>query len=320
MRKHFVFVCTLAIAAAFFSAASSAQAVVDTSGVDATQGGRYVNNGGMDPSRQDISGALANASGCLFTSNLGELLSSLITYLAAQVLGEDTTEAAAQLMKVPTDDSRTSETLKNIRAKDVCAWAPFGFCIIPSLDAMAFCFVNQVIDYIGQATVEWIKTGFKGSPAFIDDPEKFFTNAVDSVAGQLLNQISDGLLCSPWRAQIQLKLLNEHVGSFQNSAGGCRLSEVSDRWEQFAESGQAFSWDLQYAYTQNPYNNSRRHSSGSIFIISANLSRVIPSSPSVLMSSKRGTQPIDPSRASACPWHRPTIHSNTRMFSPKPGQ
>ena len=230
---------------------------VSTADVDDTQGGAYVNDGGFNGSSQNAAGALGQAAGqCAFNSMLSQMLSSFISYLLESLVSDLAEEEITGMMRVPIQtDMGTSGAQKAQRAKDVCAWAPFGFCVLPSLDAIAFCFVNQIIDYIGKATIEWIKTGFKGSPAFIDDPEKFFGNAIDSVAGQLLNQISDGLLCEPWRAQIQLKLLNEHVGSFQNSAQGCKLSEVSDKWEQFAESGDAFSWDLQYAYTQNPYNN-----------------------------------------------------------------
>jgi hypothetical protein len=237
-------------------AANNGSFNVSTESVDATQGGMYVNNAGFQGSGQSVGGALAQGSAqCAFGSMLSEMLSSLITYLIESLLGE-LVEETVDLLRVPIDtDSGTSGAVKNLRAKESCAFALWGFCILPSLDAIAFCFINQVIDYIGRATVEWIKTGFQGSPAFIDDPEKFFTNAIDSVAGNLLNQISDGLLCEPWRAQIQFQLLNEHVGGFNQNAGGCKLSEVSDRWEDFAEGGDYFDWNLQYAYTQNPYNN-----------------------------------------------------------------
>jgi hypothetical protein len=229
---------------------------VDTSKVDKTQGGMYVDDEGFQGSQGDVGGALAQGSAqCTFGSMLSEMLSSFISYLLESLLSDKATELTTKFLEVPTRDDVTAAQGKAVRAKEVCAWAPFGFCVLPSLDSIAFCFINQVIDYIGKATVEWIKTGFQGSPAFIDDPEKFFTNAIDSVAGNLLNQISDGLLCEPWRAQIQFQLLNEHVSGFNQSAGGCKLSEVSDRWEEFAEGGDFFSWDLQYAYTQNPYNN-----------------------------------------------------------------
>lgn len=231
---------------------------VDTSGIANSQGSNVVNNVGFDSSQQNVAGGLVQAGGsCAFNSMLSEMLSDFISYLLESLLSDAAEEEAVGLLRVPIQtDMGTSGAQKAQRAKDVCAWAPFGYCLIPSLDAIAYCFVNEIIRYIGQATIEWIKTGFKGSPAFVDDPGRFFTNAVDSVAGTLLNQISDGLLCEPWRAQVQIRLLNEHVGNWRNGgAQGCRLSEVSDRWEEFAAGGNFFSWNLQYAYTQNPYNN-----------------------------------------------------------------
>ncbi len=252
----FSLVAPSAIAATAGSGSAVSSVNVSTASLGNTQGGMVINGQGFDASSQDAAGALAQAGGtCVFNSMLSELLSSFIGYLLEALASDAAEEATVGLMRVPIQtDLGTSGAQKAQRAKDVCAWAPFGFCVLPSLDSIAFCFVNQIVDYIGKATVEWIKTGFQGSPAFIDNPEKFFANAVDTVAGNLLNQISDGLLCEPWRAQIQAKLLNEHTASFQNSANGCRLSEVSDKWESFAN-GDSFDWGLQYSYSQSPYNN-----------------------------------------------------------------
>ncbi len=242
------------------SAASAATDVanfsVNVDQASGTQGGMYVSGQGFNSSSKSAASSLTQAAGtCTFNSMLSELLSSFITYLLEALVSDAVTETPLILFKAPVHDSINAAQGKATRAKEVCAWAPYGFCVLPSLDSIAYCFVNQIIDYIGKATVEWIKTGFQGSPAFIDDPEKFFTNAVDTVAGNLLNQISDGLLCEPWRAQVQVKLLNEHTSSFKNNAG-CKLSEISDKWESFADGdSDSFSWDLQYSYSQDPYNN-----------------------------------------------------------------
>jgi hypothetical protein len=235
----------------------SAAFTLDTSGVDNTQGGKYQNGQGFNGTQANVAEGIAGAAvQCTFTSGLSEFLKSLIEHLIGSIIEETTTLVPIYLTSVPTFDVPSNWNEAPQRAKEVCSLQIWGFCILPSLDSIAYCFINEIIHYIGQATIEWIKTGFQGSPAFVDDPEKFFTNAVDSAAGQFINQITDGLLCEPWRAQVQLRLLNEHVGSFQQQAQGCRLSEVSDKWEDFTN-GKYFNWDLQYAYTQNPYNNPR---------------------------------------------------------------
>jgi hypothetical protein len=228
---------------------------VNTSKVDKTQGGMYVDDESFQGSQGDVGGALAQGSAqCTFGSMLSEMLSSFISYLLESLLSDKATELSTKFLEVPTRDDVTAAQGKAVRAKEVCAWAPFGFCVLPSLDSIAFCFINQVIDYIGKATVEWIKTGFQGSPAFIDDPGKFFRDATDSIAGGLLNEITDGLLCEPFRANVQLRLLNEHVGSYRQRAGGCKLSEVSDRWEDWAN-GDFVNLSTHYAATQNTFGN-----------------------------------------------------------------
>lgn len=237
------------------SGSSYSPVYTDTSQVDATQGGMYYNNQGFGGSQYNVGQGLVGAAAqCTFTSGLANFLKSMITHLIGSIIEETTSLTPIYIVSVPTLSWAEYQQAATTRAKEVCSLQIWGFCILPSLDSVAYCFINQIIDYIGKATVQWIKTGFQGSPAFVDDPGKFFENAVDSAAGTILNQITGGLLCEPWRAQVQLRLLNEHTGSFQQRAQGCPLSQVSDRWEDFTQ-GDHFDWGLQYGFTQNPYGN-----------------------------------------------------------------
>src|SRR5713226_890439 len=66
--------------------------------------------------------------------------------------------------------------------------------------------------------------------------------------------------------------------------------------------------------------SSRLHSLPSIELTRLNFSSSNPSSPLHSTSANSGTLPIGVSTPCALPWQRSTIHFNTRMFSPNPGQ
>jgi hypothetical protein len=125
-----------------------------------------------------------------------------------------------------------------------------------SMDSIGFCLVNTIITYIGQATVQWIKSGFKGNPVFIDDPAKFFTDVADIEAGNFLGDLTGGYLCGPLRAPVRLRLANDYNqrNAAFNRRAKCTFSGTSANLERFI-SGDGFSWQDWMSYTQNPYNN-----------------------------------------------------------------
>jgi|GEM_PF-1839915 len=127
-----------------------------------------------------------------------------------------------------------------------------------SLNSIAYCLANKTIEGILQGTLEWVNTGFNGNPVFIDDPEKFFGDIADYEAGQLLNELSGGLLCSHIDVKIRVNLANNYNNQKYNTYNKrkCTLSDIVDNVEGFANGD--FSqggWDSWIEYTQNPYNN-----------------------------------------------------------------
>lgn len=198
-------------------------------------------------------GASGDVSGSLASCSIGAVLGNIVKQAVSQFVSELGDSAASALKaEVPVGDG-------DLRQKDVGTTLPLtGTLVIPSWDAIGFCLVNAIIDYIGQATVEWINNGFKNpdgstSPVFVDDPAAFFTKIADEQTGQFLGEISDGLLCSPFKLDIGFNIANRANRNFRNEAK-CTFTEVSGNIEDFL-SGKTFSYEDFLSVTQNPANN-----------------------------------------------------------------
>lgn len=125
-----------------------------------------------------------------------------------------------------------------------------------SWDQLGWCMVNSTIEAIGAATVNWINTGFQGNPAFVDNPEQFFTDVADRQAGLFLNELSSGFLCSPIQDIVWVNLAsgyNRSISPYGDRAQ-CSFTGISGSLEQFM-SGESFGWDDWISYTQDSNNN-----------------------------------------------------------------
>ncbi len=76
------------------------------------------------------------------------------------------------------------------------------------LDTIATTLAKQLIRQITASVVNWINTGFEGSPSFIQNPGSFFLDVADQVTGEFLAQAGGPLtdLCSPFSIDIRLAL------------------------------------------------------------------------------------------------------------------
>ncbi len=76
-----------------------------------------------------------------------------------------------------------------------------------TLDRLASCAAKELLHQMTVSTINWINSGFNGSPAFLSNPQAFFLDAADQVTGFFLAD-SGPLknLCSPWSVDIRLAL------------------------------------------------------------------------------------------------------------------
>ena len=86
-----------------------------------------------------------------------------------------------------------------------------------ALDKIASMIAKQILHMMMQSVVTWINSGFKGSPAFIQNPAGFFTKAADDLAAQFISTGPLRLLCSPFALNIQLNLASGQANNDNNN-------------------------------------------------------------------------------------------------------
>ena len=93
------------------------------------------------------------------------------------------------------------------------------------LDGLAWHVAKIMVQQITASTVQWINSGFKGSPAFLTNPEGFFMNVGDQITGDFISNtgILSGL-CSPFSVDVRLNLALNQAGYGDKYT--CTLSSV----------------------------------------------------------------------------------------------
>ncbi|MEN9524512.1 MAG: hypothetical protein RL536_581, partial [Candidatus Parcubacteria bacterium] len=94
------------------------------------------------------------------------------------------------------------------------------------LNKLAVTLANQLLQKMTASIVNWINTGFNGSPAFLTNPEAFFLDVGDQVTGEFLDK--EGFLsqlCSPFSFDLRLNLaLNQSI--YATKRYECTLGKI----------------------------------------------------------------------------------------------
>lgn len=118
-------------------------------------------------------------------------------------------------------NSISASALKSLGLKE---WA---------LDGVLFALAKKALQQMTRSTIAWINSGFKGSPMYIQNPEQFFTNIGDEIAGDIIYGSSLSGLCSPINIRVALNFY--YQTSQQRQAPQCTLSGVVRNVDQFMQ-------------------------------------------------------------------------------------
>lgn len=122
------------------------------------------------------------------------------------------------------------------------------------LDALAWQIANLTIERMAASTVNWINSGFNGSPAYVTNPEAYFTELGDKIAGQyIFNNPNLNFLCGPMSAKIKIALARNYTNS--NVRWNCTLTQVGRNFENFMDDFGNGGWENFFELTQNQQNN-----------------------------------------------------------------
>ncbi len=127
-----------------------------------------------------------------------------------------------------------------------------------TLDKIAYALINTMIQQMSRSIIQWINSGFQGSPAFVTNLKGFLLDVADVTAGKFLTDLGYSAMCSPFKLNIQLSLALQYQGGRQYKPE-CRLSQVVNNIENFfngdlVNNGGWSSWlTMTTVQSNNPY-------------------------------------------------------------------
>jgi hypothetical protein len=158
------------------------------------------------------------------------------------------TSSVKGALGVPSDPSDTGSTAD---AAGSTISQELKECI---LDPLMIMIAKSLIRQLTTSIVDWINSGFEGSPSFIQDPAGFFTDIADETLGEFINGTDLGFLCEPFRLDIRIALAQSYRPYRQRAT--CTLSQIADNVSGFIEGNNSGgSWDQWLAMTIEPQNN-----------------------------------------------------------------
>lgn len=121
-------------------------------------------------------------------------------------------------------------------------------------DAFAFGFMNYAIQRISASTVNWINSGFRGSPSFVTNPGRFLEDTANLTVGSFIQ--SDprlNFLCGPIQNQVRIALINSYRQN--NLIWQCTLTDAIGNMQDFMDDFDRGGWDKFFEISQRPQNN-----------------------------------------------------------------
>lgn len=187
-----------------------------------SQGGQAAEEGAEQASSSSGStGDIASdAASCLVSDLLASILTEAIYSIIAVALSN---------IGIPATVVKTQDTTNEVKTYGVTIAGTY-VPLLPSLDALAYCLLNSIISYIADATIEWINSGFEGSPMFVNDTQGFFQSVVDYELNNFMQELQDGLLCEPITLDLQLALMKQAMrnGARDSRCGAGGASAINN--------------------------------------------------------------------------------------------
>jgi hypothetical protein len=128
------------------------------------------------------------------------------------------------------------------------------------LDGIAWGIAKQIVSSMIRSLINWVNSGFQGSPAFIQDLKQHLLGILDRTAGNFIQSLGGigEFICSPFRLDVQAALSINYARARSGMPSGptegmCTLSGIQSNIENFL-SGTVDSMDQWLQVTSNPQN------------------------------------------------------------------
>src|SRR3989338_5600046 len=108
------------------------------------------------------------------------------------------------------------------------------------LDPLAWTAANVIIDKFGDAMVDWIRSGFDGSPMFLSDPEGFFRDTANDFSGAIIDALDMEWLCDPL-GKLRINLDFFFPGT-DRAKYRCTFNDIAGTFESYADRDDISDW------------------------------------------------------------------------------
>jgi len=130
-----------------------------------------------------------------------------------------------------------------------------------ALDGIAWQIAKQMVSSMTKSLVNWINSGFQGSPAFITDLNAFLLDALDTAAGEFIKSLGGigEFICSPFKLDVQSALSINYAQARSGMPSGptgpsCKASDIRNNIEGFLAGFGSEGWEDWLSVTSNPQN------------------------------------------------------------------
>lgn len=132
------------------------------------------------------------------------------------------------------------------------------------LDGIAWALAKATISSMTTSIINWVNSGFKGSPAFVTDLRGTLFEVADKTFGQYLEELGGpfSFICDPFKLDVRIALAvyYEDARANEGIAGpaSCTLSGALENIDDFITSTKSFTdpesggWDAWFEITTNP--------------------------------------------------------------------
>jgi hypothetical protein len=121
------------------------------------------------------------------------------------------------------------------------------------LGCLANTIAKTALQQITVSVVNWINSGFNGSPSFVTNANLFFANVANQAAGQFIQGSALSFLCSPFQLQIKIAVAQSYANQ---GASSCTLTGVINNVTNFMNGDfSSGGWAGMLSFTGTPTNN-----------------------------------------------------------------
>lgn len=143
----------------------------------------------------------------------------------------------------------------------ITSWATGSLWVKENiLDGIGWALAKRIVSMMVRSLIDWINSGFQGSPAFVQDLKGFLLQAADEVIGEYISDLGGifDFICDPFRLDIQVSVALQYQQARSNGGDGspaptCTLTGVIDNIRNFI--GGTFSdggWNDWFDITATP--------------------------------------------------------------------